>query len=46
VEPERFKREDKAVLDYKEAFHIEKIRNEFFFRLEELLKKQGTDMTS
>jgi len=39
VEPERFKRKDKAILDYKEALHVEKIRNEFFVRLEELLKK-------
>ncbi len=46
VEPERFKRQDKAILDYKEALHIEKIRNEFFVRFEELLKKQRKDMTS
>jgi len=45
VEPERFKRKDKAILDYKEALHIEKIRNEFFVRLKELLKKQGEDLT-
>jgi hypothetical protein len=45
VEPERFKRKDKAILDYKEALHIEKIRNEFFVRFEELLKKQQKDMT-
>jgi len=37
VEPDRFKRKDTAVLDYKEALHIEKIRNEFFIRLYELL---------
>ena len=37
VEPERFMHEDKAILDYKEALHIERIRNNFFFRLEELL---------
>ena len=43
VEPERFKRKDKAILDYREALHIEKIRNEFFVRLKELLKKQGKD---
>ena len=41
VEPERFKRKDKAMLAYMEALHIEKIRNEFFARLEDLLKKQG-----
>ena len=43
VEPDRFKRKDKAILDYREALHIEKIRNEFFVRLEELLRKQGKD---
>ena len=37
VEPDRFKRKDKAIVDYKEAFHIEKVRNEFFIRLYELL---------
>jgi len=40
VEPDRFKREDKATLDYREALHIEKIRNEFFFQVQELLQKQ------
>lgn len=40
VEPDRFKFKDKAVLDYKEALRIEKIRNEFFIRLEELLQKR------
>ncbi len=38
VEPDRFKTEDRAILDYKDALHIEKIRNEFFIRLDELLK--------
>jgi len=38
VEPERFKFEDKAVLDYREALRIEKIRNEFFPRIYELVK--------
>jgi hypothetical protein len=37
VEPDRFKRKDTAVLDYKEALQVEKIRNEFFIRLDELL---------
>jgi len=37
VEPERFKHMDKTTLDYREALHIEKIRNEFFSRLEALL---------
>jgi hypothetical protein len=38
VEPDRFKFEDKVVLDYKEALKIEKVRNEFFVRIKELLK--------
>jgi hypothetical protein len=33
VEPERFKHKDSAILDYREALHIEKIRNAFFVRL-------------
>ena len=40
VEPDRFKHEDTAILDYKEALNIEKIRNEFFVQLNELLKNQ------
>lgn len=36
VEPERFKREDKTTLDYREALKIEKIRNRFFGKLKEL----------
>ena len=40
VEPDRFKHEDKAILDYKEALNIEKIRNDFFVKLKELLQKQ------
>lgn len=38
VEPGRFKRKDLVILDYKEALHIEKIRNDFFHRLYELLE--------
>jgi len=38
VEPDRFKLNDTAILDYKEALHIQKIRNEFFSRLYELLE--------
>ncbi|RPH47624.1 MAG: hypothetical protein EHM85_19410 [Desulfobacteraceae bacterium] len=41
VEPDRFKLKDTAILDYKEALHIEKIRNEFFFRLYELVENAG-----
>jgi hypothetical protein len=40
VEPDRFKHEDKAILDYKEALNIEKIRNMFFAQLKVLLRKQ------
>lgn len=39
VEPDRFKRKDTAILDHKEALHIEKIRNDFFQRLYELVDK-------
>ena len=41
VEPERFKQKDTAILDYREALLIEKLRNEFFKRLQELLEKQS-----
>jgi hypothetical protein len=37
VEPDRFKHKDKAILDYNEALHIEKLRYKFFEELEELL---------
>jgi hypothetical protein len=40
VEPDRFKFEDKAIIDYQEALKIEKIRNEFFVQLKELQQKQ------
>ena len=33
VEPERFKYEDKIMVDYAEAVHIEKVRNIFFSRI-------------
>jgi hypothetical protein len=38
VEPDRFKRKDTAIVDFREALYIEKIRNEFFVRLHELLQ--------
>ena len=38
VEPDRFKRKDTAILDFEEALHIEKIRNEFFDQLYKLLE--------
>ena len=37
VEPERFKDKDRVVLDYKEALHIERIRNMFFNELKNFL---------
>ena len=39
VEPDRLKHQDKALLDYREAVQIEKIRNEFFVQLQKLLQK-------
>ena len=42
VEPDRSKHKDTVILDYKEALHIEKIRNEFFVRLGELLENMTT----
>ena len=41
VEPEKFKNKDTAVLDYKEAVHIEKTRNKFFAELHKLLEKKS-----
>ena len=38
VEPDRFKRMDTTSLDYTEALYIEKVRNEFFNQLDELLE--------
>lgn len=38
VEPDRFKRKDTAIVDFKEALYIEKMRNELFVRLYELLE--------
>lgn len=43
VEPDRFQDKDQAVLDYKEAVHIEKIRNEFFHRLKKFTEYKGND---
>ena len=36
VEPERFKRKDEITVNYQQALHIEKVRNEFFRRLEKM----------
>jgi hypothetical protein len=38
VEPDRFKHQDTAILDFKEAIHIEKVRNTLLIRLNELLE--------
>jgi hypothetical protein len=46
VEPDRFKFQDKAILDYREALRIEKIRYEFYERLIELLQKQQGGVAS
>lgn len=39
VEPDRFKCMDTAILEFEEALHIEKLRNQFFIRLNEVLEK-------
>jgi hypothetical protein len=39
VQPDRFKDKDKFTLDYEEALLIEKVRNAFYVRLQELLQK-------
>ena len=38
VQPDRFKHQDSAILDYQEALHVEKIRNQFWDRLRELVR--------
>lgn len=43
VEPERFRHNDTAVIEYREALHIEKVRNKFFDRLYGLLKMKDPD---
>lgn len=40
VQPARYRDKDTAVLGYREALHIEKIRNEFFEELAKVLRKQ------
>lgn len=39
VQPERFKQKDSAMLNHREALHIEKNRNEVFILLQELIQK-------
>jgi hypothetical protein len=45
VEPGRFKHQDRAVLGYQEALHVEKVRNHLFARLKELLSKTAPSPT-
>jgi len=40
VEPERHMAEDRAYIDYREALHVEKVRNEFVDALRKLLQKR------
>ena len=40
VEPERYKTEDRCVIDYPEALHLEGVRNRFFEKLDMLLEKK------
>lgn len=40
VEPDKWKHEDKVLLDYEEALNIEKVRNRFFVHMKELLRRQ------
>ena len=44
VEPDRFKHQDTAILDYEEALHVEKTRNAFFGQLHELHQKPSLYM--
>lgn len=39
VEPERFQDKDRINIDYKEALYIEKIRNQFYKKLNEIVEK-------
>jgi hypothetical protein len=39
VEPERYKRKDKITVNFQEALQIEKVRNEFFRKLEKIFDK-------
>ena len=41
VEPDRFKHEDTAIIEGKEALYVEKIRNDFLFRLRNYFSPTG-----
>jgi hypothetical protein len=45
VEPIRFMAQDTCVIEYHEARHIEKIRNQFFAQLDQLLQEHGSVST-
>ena len=40
VEPERYKTKDRIVVDYQEALHIEKVRNEFFGEMGRIISRK------
>lgn len=42
VEPEKFKHEDKAILDYEEALRIEIVRDNFFLQLKTRLTNKAS----
>ena len=37
VEPERFMRRDEAVIEHREALHVQRVRDQFFERLRQLV---------
>jgi hypothetical protein len=39
VEPDRFKHRDRVILDYDEAVHVQKVRNEFFVQVADVLRR-------
>ncbi len=41
VEPKRFMKRDKAIIDYKEALRIEKVKNEFFEEIKKIVGVNG-----
>jgi len=43
VEPERYKTKDRIVVGYREALHIEKVRNEFFSDLGRIIERRSLD---
>jgi len=39
VEPQRFKQKDSCLVAYKEALHLEKVKQSFFIQLKQLIPK-------